>query len=104
MVVSNLVMEDIETDSFVYLPHTHLFWRRYVDDTCTALPRDLVDSFYQHLNSVGPNIQFTVQKVKDGQLPYLDILLISGLRRLHQPFTLPKSNTRISTSTSSHTN
>ena len=76
MVVPNLVMEDIETDSFVYLPHTHLFWRRNVDDTCTALPQDLVDSFHQHLNWVGPNIQFTVQKVKDGQLPYLDILLI----------------------------
>ena len=84
--------------------HTHFLEKVYVDNTCTALPLDLVDSFHQHLNSVGPNIQFTVQKVKDGQLPYLDMLLIWGLRWLHQHFRLPKSNTQISTWTSSHTN
>ena len=88
----------------LYTFHTHTFSGEGMCTTCTALPRDLGDSFHQHLNSVGPNIQFTVQKVKDGQLPYLDILLIWGLRWLHQHFTLPKSNTQISTSTSSHTN
>ena len=46
-----------------------------MDDTCTALPLDLVDSLHQHLNSVDPNIQFTVEKEKDGQLAFLDILL-----------------------------
>ena len=46
-----------------------------MDDTCTALPMDLVDSLHQHLNSVDPNIQFIVEKEKDGQLPFLDILL-----------------------------
>ena len=38
-----------------------------MDDTCTVLPVDLVDSFYQHLNSVDPDIQFTMEE-KDGQL------------------------------------
>ena len=38
----------------------------------TELP---VDSLHQHLNSVDPNIQFTVEKEKDGQLAFLDILL-----------------------------
>ena len=46
-----------------------------MDDTCTALPLNLVDSLHQHLNSVDPNIHFTVKKEKDGQLPFLDILL-----------------------------
>ena len=46
-----------------------------MDDTCTVLPLNLVDSHHQHLNSVDPNIQFTVKEEKDGQLPFLDILL-----------------------------
>ena len=46
-----------------------------MDDTCTVLPRDLVDSFHSHLNSIDTNIQFTVEKESDGQLPFLDILL-----------------------------
>ena len=77
MVAPNLVIEDIETrQPCTPSTHTHFLEKVYVDNTCIALPLDLVDSFHQHLNSVGPNIQFTVQKVKDGQLPYLDILLI----------------------------
>ena len=55
-------------------PPPPLFWR-YVNDTCPALPLNLVDSLHQHLNSVDPNIQFIVEKEKDGQLPFLDSLL-----------------------------
>ena len=75
VVVANLVMEDIECrplSSFHTLPH---FWRRYVDDTCTVLPRGLVESFHAHLNSIDPNIQFTVERESEGQLPFLDVLL-----------------------------
>lgn len=43
-----------------------------MDDTFAVLSLDLVDSFHQHLNSV--DIQLTVEKEKDGQLP-LYILL-----------------------------
>ena len=75
VVVANLVMEDIEQEALSTFHSPPLFWRRYVDDTCTALPLDLVDSLHQHLNSVDPNIQFTVEKEKDGQLAFLDILL-----------------------------
>ena len=33
------------------------------------------DSFHSHLNIINNNIQFTVEKESDGQLPFLDILL-----------------------------
>ena len=36
------------------------FWKRNIDDTFTALPKDLVDPFLDHLNSTEPSINFTV--------------------------------------------
>lgn len=36
---------------------------------------DLVHSFHQHLNSVDPDIQFTLTKERDGQLPFWNIFL-----------------------------
>ncbi len=46
-----------------------------MDDTCTALPQDFVEPFHKHLNSIDPNIQFTVEKESGGQLPSLDVLM-----------------------------
>ena len=75
MVVMNLAMENIVCRALSSF-HTPLrFWRRYVDDTCTVLPRDLVESFHTHLNSIDPNIQFTVERESEWQLPFLDVLL-----------------------------
>ena len=45
VVVTNLVMEDIEQKALSTFHTTPRFWRRYADDTCTILPGDLVDSF-----------------------------------------------------------
>ena len=75
VVVANLVIEDIKQKALSTFHTPPCFWRRYVDDTCTILPGDLVDSFHSHLNSIDNNIQFTVEKESDGQLPFLDILL-----------------------------
>ena len=46
-----------------------------MDDTCATLPQDLVDPFHEHLNSIDPHIQFTVERESKGQLPFLDVLL-----------------------------
>ena len=56
VVVANLVMEDIERRALATFHAPPRFWRRYVDDTCTALPRDLVDPFHEHLNSIDLHI------------------------------------------------
>ena len=61
VVVANLVMEDIECRALATFHTPPRFWRRYVDDSCTALPCDLVDPFYEHLNSIDPHIQFSGQ-------------------------------------------
>ena len=75
VVVANLVMEDIERRALATFHTPPRFWRRFVNDTCTALPHDLVDPFHEHLNSIDPHIQFTVERESRRQLPFLDVLL-----------------------------
>ena len=73
--VANLVMEDVEAralSSFVPSPR---FWKRYVDDTCCALPETDLPRFLAHLNSIEPTIQFTCEPEKDDRLPFLDVQL-----------------------------
>ena len=70
VVVANLVMEDIEHRALATFHTPPHFWRRYLDDT-----RDLVDPFHEHLNSIDPHIQFTVERESGGKLLFLDVLL-----------------------------
>ena len=65
-------MEEIEESALASFDTPPRFWKRYVNDTCTALPADSASSFHDHLNSVNEHIQFTVEKEKDGVLPFLD--------------------------------
>jgi hypothetical protein len=48
-----------------------------VDDTFVIWPHgaDKLTEFLQHLNSINPNIQFTMEIEKDEKLPFLDILI-----------------------------
>ena len=52
-----------------------MFWKRYVDDTSTAIHPDRIDEFQQHLNSIEPSIQFTREVEEENQLSFLDVLL-----------------------------
>ena len=64
--MANLVTEDVEqralTSCTVQLP----FWKRYMDDTFTALPQEHIQ------NSIEPTIQFTIETEVEGTLPFLD--------------------------------
>ena len=58
--------------TFINPPET---WYRYVDDTYTYMLKTLIQSFLDHLNNQHLRIKFTMEKEKDGQLPFLDSLL-----------------------------
>ena len=76
IVVVNLVMEAVEERPLATFHFPPRFWKRYVDNTCTALLRDMVMSFRSHLNSIEPCIQFMVEKeLEDRMLPFLDVEL-----------------------------
>ena len=74
VVNANLVKEDVDKRAFATLHSPPRFWKHFVDDTCTALPRDMLKSFHSHLNSIEPCIQFTVEEESEGRmLPFLDV-------------------------------
>jgi len=50
-------------------------WLRYVDDTFTAIQKDEIDDFHDHLNEQNADIQFTKEIEENGKLPFLDCLV-----------------------------
>ena len=52
-------------------------WKWYVYDTCCIVTRGnrMAEELLDHLNSVRPSIQFTLELEREGSLPFLDTLL-----------------------------
>ena len=65
-------MESVEKRALSAYQSPIPFWKRYVDDTVTALPRDQIKAFHSHLNSFKTSIQFTVGEETDNTLSFLD--------------------------------
>ncbi|XP_062837651.1 uncharacterized protein LOC134299269 [Anolis carolinensis] len=77
-VVANFYMEYFEKQALETAPKKPTVWFRYVDDTFTIWSHgeEELSKFLDHLNSIHPNIQFTMEKEKEGKLPFLDVLVI----------------------------
>ena len=63
-VIANLFMEHVEEEAIRSCPYHVRFWRRNVDDTC-FLQRSSVEGVLNHLNSISPSINFTVEQEED---------------------------------------
>ena len=72
VIVANLVMEDVENRALSTCHSPPLFWKRYVDDICTAMEEYSIEEFQDHLNSIEPSIKFTSESESDGKLAFLD--------------------------------
>ncbi|BHF74750.1 hypothetical protein SprV_0501783800 [Sparganum proliferum] len=69
--LAEAVSQELETRVFqTYKPK---FWMRYVDDTFVFLHRDAKDNFKRELDSVFPQIQFTMEEETNGVLSFLDV-------------------------------
>ena len=76
IVLAELFMQKLEEEIFLNTPYQPIFWKRYLDDIITVLPRDLIHVFLDYINSVNEHITFTVETETNNFLPYLDLNLI----------------------------
>ena len=69
--VANIYMENLALKTATLAPR---IWKRYAD--FCVMEEEHVSSFLDHLNSLHPTIQFTIELEKDGSLSFLDALLM----------------------------
>lgn len=77
LVVANLFMKDFESKALNSSRLLPKLWKRYVDDTNVIWShgQEELDLFFDHLNNQFSAIKFTKERVVDGFLPFLDILI-----------------------------
>lgn len=62
VVVAELVMQKIEKSIFQNSSSNIVLWKRYVDDVLAIVPRNQTSDILNFINSIHPNIQFTVEE------------------------------------------
>ena len=75
LLFAEIVMQNIEEQALSTYTKTLPLWLRYVDDTFTAVHKDEIDTFHEHLNRQNPHIQFTKEIEENGKIPFLDCLV-----------------------------
>ncbi|BHF81286.1 hypothetical protein SprV_0702441600 [Sparganum proliferum] len=70
---ADLVLQELEKVAFSH--YKPAFWRRYLDDTFVIIEKDKLSGFQDLLNSIFPDIQFTVEDEEDEKLPFPDVLV-----------------------------
>ena len=66
------VMEHIEEIAIASFDHPVMLWRRYVDDTFVIMNGSHIQELHQHLNSINPQIHFTIENETDNSIPFLE--------------------------------
>ena len=74
VVAAEIVMRNIEERALSTYERTLPLSLRYVDDTFTAVHKDKIDDFHEHLKKQNADIQFTKEIEKNGKIPFLDCL------------------------------
>ena len=75
-IIANIFMEAFVQRAITTVLHPPRVWKRYVDDTLVVQQQKHQQEFLQHINTVDPSIQFTVEEAKeDGSIPFLDTII-----------------------------
>ena len=82
VVVAEIVMQNIEEQALATYTRTVPLWSRYVDDTFTAVHKDGIDDFHEHLNRLNADIQFSKEIEENGKIPFLDCLVTRDNNKL----------------------
>ena len=90
-VVANIYMEYFEKRALgpeLPISFTIDTWLRYVDDVLTMVKKGTRDSLLNHLNSIDPNIKFTLEPPNEqGAIPFLDTFQDLQATKLSHQFT-----------------
>ena len=70
VVVAEIVMQNIEEQALAIYDRTVPLWLRYVDDTFTAVHKDGIDDFHEHLNRQNADIEVT-KEIRKKAVRYL---------------------------------
>ena len=74
-VVANLCMKIIEETAITASSTPPKIWKRYINDSFVIIKKHSVASFHDTLNSIDPEIAFTIEPENNGQIPFLDTLV-----------------------------
>nr|VZI36982.1 unnamed protein product [Spirometra erinaceieuropaei] len=69
--IAEAVLQRLEALAFDY--YRLRLWVRCVDDTSVIINRDKIGKFTQHLNSIFPDIQFTMEEAQKTVMPKYEV-------------------------------
>ena len=75
-------MQNIEEQAHATYAWSIPLWLCYVDDTVTAVHKDEIDDFHEHLNRRKVDIKFSKEIEENGKIPFLDRLVTCNNNRL----------------------
>ena len=75
IIVAEVVLQNIEQQALETYSERLPFWLRYANDTVTAVHKNKIDEFHEHLSKQNTSIQFTKEIEEDGKIPFLDCLV-----------------------------
>ena len=78
-------------------------WLCYVDDTVTAVHKDEIDDFHEHLNRRKVDIKFSKEIEENGKIPFLDRLVTCNNKNDYNT-DFVRRNTHSNTDTNTQTN
>ena len=82
VVVAEIGMQNIEEKALATYTRFIPLLLRFADDTFTAVHKDEIDDFHEHLNRQNADIQFTKEIEENGKIPFLDCLVTRDNSRL----------------------
>ena len=82
VIVAEIVMQNIEEQALATYKRAIPLWLRYVDDRFTAVHKDEIDDFHEHLKRPNVDIRFTKEIEENCKIPFLDCIVGRHNKRL----------------------
>ncbi|BHF67989.1 hypothetical protein SprV_0301101800 [Sparganum proliferum] len=75
--ISGLIAEAVlqKLEKRLFREYKPKFWARYVDDTFVIIDQDKITYYEELLNSITPDLQFTMEEKVESKLSFLDVLV-----------------------------